>query len=56
MTLEDKWKKAEKNLEEFNKTMEIIKKYLPPQQTTVNNYLPYDIPGSIPYQQAFFWN
>jgi hypothetical protein len=49
MDLEDKWKKAEENLEDFNRMMEILKKYpIKPQPKEVKA-LPYEIEGPIKY-------
>jgi hypothetical protein len=55
MTLEDKWKKAEKELEEFNKMMELIKPFLKEPGREVKYQQPYEIEGPIQYPQSLFW-
>jgi hypothetical protein len=55
MALEDKWEKAEKNLEEFYKMMELIKPYIKSPGIEVKCQ-PYTIEGPIEYPQSFFWS
>jgi len=55
MTLEDKWKKAVKDLEEFNEMMEKIKPYLKSPGIEVKKCQPYEIEGPIQYPQSSFW-
>jgi len=43
MVLEDKWKKAEEGLKEFNKIMLEIKPYLIKRQYITNKCKPYEI-------------
>jgi hypothetical protein len=45
----DKWKKAVKNLEDFNEMMEKIKSYLKSPGVEVRNNIPYTIEGPIQY-------
>ena len=48
MGLEDKWKKAEEHLKDFNKSMELIKKY-PIKSFKEVKCKPYEIEGPIEY-------
>lgn len=52
MSLEDKWKKAVNNLEEFYKMMELIKQF-PLKQLKEVRSLPYEIEGPIQYLQSY---
>ncbi|MCX6750704.1 MAG: hypothetical protein NTZ83_04560 [Candidatus Pacearchaeota archaeon] len=56
MNLEDKWKKAEKELEEFYKMMEKLKPFLKEPDTEVKSQTPYTIEGPIEYPQSYFWS
>jgi hypothetical protein len=51
MNLEDKWKKAEKDLEEFNESIKLIKQF-PIKPFKEVNCLPYEIEGHIEYPSA----
>lgn len=50
MTLENKWKKAEEDLKNFNKSMELIKKY-PIKLFKEVKCQPYTIEEPIEYPQ-----
>ncbi len=55
MTLENKWKEAVEYLDEFNRKIELIKKY-PLKSSTEIKCNPYDIEPPIQYPQSLFWN
>jgi hypothetical protein len=54
MSLEDKWKEAEKKLEEFNKSMELIKKYPIKQPIQQTKFTPYNVEVPIQYPESYF--
>jgi len=47
MILEDKWKKAVKDVEEFNEMMNLIKDYTPNIIKSPPKCLPYTIPSLL---------
>jgi hypothetical protein len=52
MNLEDKWKKAIEDLNEFNRMIELIKKY-PIKSFTETKCKPYEIEPPIQYPKSF---